>query len=545
MDKVDIIGWLQVMNTTDWMQIHERVNNAMENLIQDYYQIIETSNDSLDISPLDYYQWTNWVLVKKTSANEVVNKYRIETYNFLCVQLWKDIVNNFIFVINSSSSSKYLDDMLKNITDIWVLEMIKVLVCIESKLVWKLDMYVWYLDHIYDNWIYPESSKILWIILFEYHYYDVSYEYLSKLKDIDAVWNDIDLLYSFIMLNKILNKNEDAFLFLNKLSTFIDESFENWDIKDIDLKEYMIFIYQWYLDYYILTDSDFDELISCADVAISFWIDAYYHIIYWYLQKWDVLNATNYYNKWRWFRKNKKSFLAKNPIKTLEEFYLFWAENAIYWSTELLLKFYREEFENNWYNEEYFDNMLFFVLDEWYEFSQKDNILFEEFNKYYESQDNDKKVVDLVEELFMKYSETTFALYLDKILIIISKMLRWKYKNINKVKKAVTVWFENLALMDDKSVSDKEYFEVLKNKVLLLSDNDYLDSRFDELIIKFCIHISWFIETYSTSKMQITTSLASIFDYYWYAFVNYKELAFENDMFFKENHQNKKALSLH
>lgn len=57
MDKVEIIDGLQVLNTYDRMSINEKVVDALEDTIDDYYDLMKNPQENqLDISPLDYFQ---------------------------------------------------------------------------------------------------------------------------------------------------------------------------------------------------------------------------------------------------------------------------------------------------------------------------------------------------------------------------------------------------------------------------------------------------------------------------------------------------------
>lgn len=57
MDKIEIIEGLQVLSTYDRMSIDEKVVDAMEETIDDYYDLMKNPQENqLDISPIDYYQ---------------------------------------------------------------------------------------------------------------------------------------------------------------------------------------------------------------------------------------------------------------------------------------------------------------------------------------------------------------------------------------------------------------------------------------------------------------------------------------------------------
>jgi hypothetical protein len=53
--------------------------------------------------------------------------------------------------------------------------------------------------------------------------------------------------------------------------------------------------------------------------------------------------------------------------------------------------------------------------------------------------DNDENILDLLDMLVIKYSKNGFALYLDKILMILSKNLRNKYEKHIDIKRTLTI----------------------------------------------------------------------------------------------------------
>lgn len=538
MDKVEIIDGLQVLNTYDRMSINEKVVDALEDTIDDYYDLMKNPQENqLDISPLDYFQWENGVLIKKESENEFVNTYRYETYEYLCNKYSKKRLDDIFYVVNTSNSWTYIDKMLENIYDIWDLEMLQVLVYIESEFIWKSRLYNHYLSKILNDLVYNESAKVLWLFLYEKVEYRKSYEFISKIKETNHLILDKDLLSIYIILNKVVNNDEWTDNLLELYSNIISKEYDKWTIDDEKFKEDLSFVFSNYIDFYLKFSKNYDNLIQSAEQAIILWDEtANYHLIYWYIQKGDLLNATHVYNKWRWYKKNKKSFLWKNPINSLEEFYLYWCELWIIGATELLIKFYREEFEYNWYNEDYFEKILFYSMDWEYDFSEKDNIFFECFNKYVDWLDNEKKLFWLIDLLFDKYIETWFALYLDKILWICSKILRWWYSWNIELKRKVAIWIEKMAVIDatrdQAELWDTLDDEYLKQKVALLSDLDYLDARFDELLLIMCVHNLQYVNTYS-KILSIPTSLASIFDYF--GMYNESNLALQFDEFFQKN----------
>ncbi|MDP3380185.1 MAG: hypothetical protein Q8S84_01175 [bacterium] len=91
------------------------------------------------------------------------------------------------------------------------------------------------------------------------------------------------------------------------------------------------------------------------------------------------------------------------------------------------------------------------------------------------------------------------------------------------------------ASRDNMELTDTLNEEYLKNKISLLNDEDYLDARFDELLLIMSVHNLQYVNTYS-KILSIPSTLASIFDY----FGMYKEsnLALEYDEFFQKKDLN-------
>jgi hypothetical protein len=130
--------------------------------------------------------------------------------------------------------------------------------------------------------------------------------------------------------------------------------------------------------------------------------------------------------------------------------------------------------------------------------------------------------------------------------MILSKNLRNKYEKHIDIKRTLTIWFENLAIIDEfnyKWITDLELFDKsVKWKVNLLWDQDYLDARFNELVLIFCSSYLENIDTFDNS-LNIPMSLASIFEYYW--LFDDMNIALKHDDFFIDNNvwlNNKKVL---
>ncbi|MDP2090718.1 MAG: hypothetical protein Q8K30_03895 [Candidatus Gracilibacteria bacterium] len=541
MDKIEIIDNLQVINTYDKMSISENVNHVLEDTIDYYYDLIGNPKDiQLDISPIDYYQGLNGVLIKKESQYKYVNDYRLNTYNYLSSKYSKKWVDNLLMVVNNSNTGTYIDKLTENIYDIGDLELIHLLVYIEADMIGKSDLYKIFLQQLQFNLIYNDTAKVLGMHLFEKLDFRKSYEFINLLKETNLLIKDKDLLYIYIILNKIVNNDIGADILLDRLSDIIAREYDKGIIDNDKFIEELQFVYSNYIDFYLKFDEKYDNLIQVSEQAVRLGDEtANFHLIYGYIQKGDILNATHIYNKWRGYSKKNKSFLGKNPINTLEEFYLYGCEIGIIGATELLIKFYREEFENNGYNDDYFQKLLFYTMIGEYYFTDEDNIFFECFNTYIDGLEVQNKIFGLVDMLFDRYIETGFALYLDKILGICSKILRGGYNGNIEYKRKVSIWIEKMAVIDasrdNMELTDTLNEEYLKNKISLLNDEDYLDARFDELLLIMSVHNLQYVNTYS-KILSIPSTLASIFDY----FGMYKEsnLALEYDEFFQKKDLN-------
>lgn len=88
------------------------------------------------------------------------------------------------------------------------------------------------------------------------------------------------------------------------------------------------------------------------------------------------------------------------------------------------------------------------------------------------------------------------------------------------------------ASRDNQELSETLNEEYLKNKISLLNDVDYLDARFDELLLIMCVHNLQYVNTFS-KILDIPTTLASIFDYF--GMYNETNLALQFDDFFQKN----------
>lgn len=535
MDKIEIIESLQVAWSLSWLNVNEFVNSNVASTLVDFYDIInDTNNDSLSISPFDYYQLSNGILIKKQTNSEYVNKEREDIYDYLCDLYWDIVIDGFLLMLNKSTTLTNFDNFTSIVNDILILEKIYVLSIIELELIWKSYLSKVLINLIIENWISLDSAKLLWEFYYSDWDYENSFKFLNILLNTDYLNSDKDLLTKFIWLNKITNNNEWVEKLLSSFRLLL-EKVEEWVDNDKELKNDLIFVYSNYIDYFLKSKEDFDKLEKASLMSINLWNeDANFHLIYSLLQKKDYINASEYYNKWITKTTTTEIIFCEGNLSEIENFYILWIESWIDWALEIMVDFYREQFIKNGYNSEYFFNFIDILSGSEYNLTENDDIFFELFSEQFNKLDNNKNILELVDMLFLKYSDNGFALFLEKMLLIISKNFHNKYDKNLEIKRTFTIWFENLAIIDQfnfEGIHDLDlYAKTVKWKVLLLSDIDYLNARFDELLLIFCSHVLNSIETYS-KQLNIPIYLASIFEHYW--FTEEMNMALRHDEFFE------------
>lgn len=535
MDKIEIIESLQVSWSLNWLNVNEFVNSNVVSTLVDFYDVIyDANNDSLSISPFDYYQLSNGILIKKQTKSEYVNEKREGIYDYLCDLYWDIIIDGFLLMLNKSTTLTNFDNFILITNDILILEKIYALSIIELELIWKSYLSEVLVNLIIENWISLDSAKLLWEFYYSNWDYESAFKFLNILINTDYLNSDKDLLTKFIWLNKTINNNEWVEELLSSFTLLLEKS-EKWVDNDKELKNDLNFIYSNYIDYLLVSRKNLDKLEKNSIISINLWNkDANFHLIYSLLQKKDYINASEYYNKWITKSTDTEIVFSEDNLSEIEKFYILWIESWIDWALEIMVDFYREQFIKNGYNSEYFYNFVDIVSDSEYIFIENDKIFFDLFNDKFQDLDNDKNILELIDVLFLKYSDKAFALFLEKILLIISKNFHNKYDKHLEIKRRFTSWFENLAIIDkfnSEWIHDLDLFaKTVKEKVLLLSDIDYLNARFDELLLIFCTYNLSIIERFS-KQLNIPIYLASIFEHYW--FTEEMNMALKHDEFFE------------
>ncbi len=547
MDRIDIIESLQVVWNIKTISLSNSVDNVIRITLQDYIDIIKKWNEkNLNINPLEYFQWTNWILIKKESNSEYINDVRIWIYNYLESVLWEINLKSLFLILNSATSLAGFKEYISHITDLTIIENIHVLSIIELELIWKRNLSnilinviidknnILELENIKSNKL--DIYKVLWIFLYSIGDHIKSFELLKELQWTDELNKDKDLLAEYIMLNKILNDDKWVKDLLVHYYNILDTVYNSDDYDSLEFSEELAFLFENYLDYYLKEWNELEKLRDASLFSISLWNDnANFHLVYSYIKMGDFNQASSVYNAWKWNNQEEKIILSTENLIELEKFYIDWYENWIMWSINLLVTFYREQFELNWYNDEFFNNLVLYTSECNYNFSDKDNIFFEIFTEEFEKMDNNEKILELIERLFIKYSSSSFSLYLDKILLVISKYLHLKYNDNLNILKIITIWFEHLAIIEELNSIDswntELYNKKLIEKVNLLWDLEYLEVRFNELLYKFCVFNLSNIDNYS-KDLNIPIYLASIFEYY--GMFEDMNKALEYDEFFKE-----------
>jgi len=510
------------------------VKSVVSRLIEDYYnlmydewKIVEPKSQKsfdpkcdLAISPMDFFQTPNGVIIRKETKNQSVTDYRNLSYKALCKYIWRELVDNILYTINNSIDTGAIDDILTwisgkemNQDSIQTMkETIMALSVIESEIVWKGDIFRNYTLYLLLNCKCYTTLKILALFMNERWYYDMAFKFVSELKDSKILLKDKELLQLYIELNIRFNWGEKLngkiinayWMLIGKLEVPIEEN-------DILLykKDYKL-LYEATLISYLKDWGDPKDIIKVANCSRNLWSKiSDFYLVYWYILKWDLEIAKSFYQRWKW--------QINLEINFLEDFYIYSAKLNIPWSIELLMTYYRNEFKTKWYNEDLFNRLINVARIINYNFTENDKIFFYEFEKYYLEKENEDDIFELIWELFMKYTETKFHLYLDKILLICSKCLRSRYENSQDVKATLTYWFENLFILDKyiwQEVSNELLSEELSKISELLEDDDYVNKRFNELLTVFSIHILNVIQS-DWNDWTISTSLASIFEYYW------------------------------
>ena len=535
-DGIDMMDTLQIVNEL-WSN-NNSVDVYVAWTLSSFVDIMDKSiENDLSISPFDYYQLENGTLIKKETSSEYINTIREDIYDFLCDTLWENIIDSYLVILHNVVTLDYINDFTLKITDEEIKENLFVLSVIELEIIWKKNLARNIIDILLKNSNYLDTYRVLGYYLYHVWEYSIAHKFLTKLVKTDFIKKDKELLTKYIILNKLVNNDEwiDELLYI--FSQLLDSEYDSDNYNPDSFYEDLKFVHANYLYYYLKLNNNLDNLEEAALVSIELWNQqAYFHLIYACLQKKDYEKASDYYNNWELVDDENEIVFSENNLIDLEQFYILWIDIWVLWSMDLLVNFYKDQFTLYWYNEEYFNSLIEYVLDWQYDFTNNDDIFFEAFSIEMQKLDNDSNILNLIDILFDKYFTYSNPVYLEKMLLVLSKQLHNKYKNhldIN-IKRTFTIWFENIIISNKCNlewITDIALFNnMVKEKAQLLSDIDYLNARFNELVLKFCSENLEIIDSFP-KKWNIPIYLASIFDYYW--LLDSVNIALWSDEFFK------------
>jgi len=545
--QIDKINWLYTLGLTGWEWLEENVNLVINTTLEETHNIVSKSQKTdLDISSLDYFQWLNGVLVPKESWNPDINEYRKTLYLYLEWIYWEFWIKSFYTILNTSNDLSRYKLFLSKIKDKKILEFIYVLSTIDLMLVWKYNLSAMIYDELEINWMSYEAKMNIWLLMYEYRAYEKAHKLFA-----DLIWTPVlddnkSLLAMFILLNKVIYHDKWNIGLINLYAKVVIESFGKWETSKDEFDWELQFVYQNYLDYYIRVEKDYNKLIEYAYISIDLGVKtSYFHVIHAYLELWEYESASEAYCEWKQLDRDITYF---DDIDNIEELYFTWGDMGIVGSIECIIWFYRYMFEIEWYNEEYFLNMIELISWWGYDYNEKDKIFFDLFDKEYEKQEESDNFLHYLADLFNKYAYNDFWWFVDKILLIIAKASRNRYEENMEVKKVIRMWLEKITLIEEiglnkidendkwllaiKNLEYENRLNELENKNL---DDELLNARYEELVLKFSLDILNIADTYS-DELQIISSLASIFEYYWlYAPMND---ALSLDKYIKEHLKN-------
>lgn len=548
-DKVNIINSFQVVWNTDCLDLNDYVHSRVNKTLDNFFDVVEYDiKNELNISHLDFYQLSNWIFVQKNVTNKFVSEYREKIYTYFENKYWALWIETFFYVLNSSLWLYFIEKLKLNLEDDFDIENMYILSIIELELIWKSDLSKNVLFNFLDTCLNPEICKVLSLFFYEKKSYDYAFKFLIKLSDTD-IFLDKELfdIYYFLHYSWLIDK-DDKKLSDNRFFTILSERENDVYIKHKhSLKDNLSFvidkvnIYQYYLDYYIKHDKEGSLISKYSNLSLELWNKkSCYYIVY------SELLANNYVYANEIYLKYKNEWIFNYDLKfwkyrteDYEKFLLSWVEKWIFWFTDLYVNYYRDFFSNNPFNKDIFYNFIIFCKNNNYVFADDDKIFFTKFNDYHIENDNDFNITTLLDEIFHQYEITFFELYLEKILIFISKVLRWVYKNTIYIKYEILKKFEKFSLKqyypENSQIFKKYYIE----RISLLDNLDYLEFRFDEMVKLFVLNEKKHIKDVSNDFM-ISSILASIFEFYWMKNELNEVLVY--DKFFEIT--NKKAQSL-
>ena len=423
-----------------------------------------------------------------------------------------------------------------------IIEKICVFSLIELEIIWNKFLSESIFNYLSMIWMSYSSIRFLTFFYSSRWNYTSALDVSSKLIWDPSLNEDIDLLKEVITLTT-LNWKEWNYDLLEAYWTLICNTFDYWTITDEENANNSSFYYHRLIILQLANSADIYEVIETSLLAIEAWnTDAYYYLIHCYLTMENYSEASKYYSEWHNDTWASYSF---ESVDEREIFYFEWFKSKNEASVELLVDFYREEFVTKWYNDAYFNNFINLLKDYGYKFTDDDTIFFDKFNDHINSIDNSNDVIKTISFLFAKYETLKFTLYLDKILLIVSKYLRWIYWENPKIKQLITFRLERFTLYDELNKDNNFEVDLFNSKIeaqyKLLDDPCFLEERFTFLLLTFSKHnletslwknISnatniWLTDDY----ISLPISLASIFNKYWLH--EEEKLALSYDRFFK------------
>lgn len=332
-DTIELIDWLQIEND-EQIKLKKNTDLVVNSTIDNFESIIESNNEyELNISPLESIQLKSGTIIpKKQSDSDQINQYRYDTYKYFKWVYGDEWINNFFILVNSSKSLSQIDNFTLDIKDIDILEKIYWLFIIELELIWKSNISKWIINILQNNDISLELNKILWVFFYYEWNKDLSYMFLSELHKTSYLCQDKELLSVYIDLNKDFNHVKWIEIYIN---FYFDIVIDNHEKNKLDINydnekfiNELLFVYENYIDYYTLVESDSKKIIWLSIKSIELWnTNSNFHLIYWYLLEKDYESASNLYNQWKW--SDDEQLVTFTNKSEIEEFYIFWTEFEI------------------------------------------------------------------------------------------------------------------------------------------------------------------------------------------------------------------------
>ena len=506
-------------------------------------------DDDFDISSLDYCQSPSWALIKKnlgfnnSKHSNYIEETRWRYYDNLKEYFWLAWMDEFYSLINWWVWFWEFFDFCINSGWKEVVEKICVFSLIELELIWNEWLSNSIYNYLLEIWVDYNSIRFLTYFYFSRQEFNRAYNIVLKALWTKELTEDKQMLEQAITLSA-LNWDEWDKDLLSSYLNIVENEYRFSTISKDDYLDDKSFYYERLIGISIKEWADIYEVIELAHLWLESWnSDSYYYLIHCYLVLENYKIASKYYSEWNLDNWDTLSFTDADDR---EIFYMNWLNENYPHSAKLLVDFYREEFTLNWFNDSYFNQYIDLLKDYDYKFNDDDVIFFDKFSDTVDSYDNEKGVSKILILLFWKYEKLSFILYLDKILILISKYLRWIYGENDKIKNIITFCLERITLSEElmkNELFDVELFNSEINiKKMLLEDKVVLNERFRFLLIKFARSsldnallqssnveaIKLLPDDYTSLSM----SLASIFEFY--GLHEDKDKALKFDSFFNE-----------